>query len=74
MQKDLLERISINPKIMSGKPVIKGTRITIEIVIEKLADGATIPEILEDYPFLTKEDIQACLKYVLTKISSENIA
>lgn len=60
---DLLERITINPKIMVGKPVIKGTRLTVEYVLNLLAHGATVAEILDEYKGLTREDIQACILF-----------
>ncbi len=59
----LLERISLNPKIMAGKPVIQGTRLSVEHVLGLLAQGATVPEILDEYEGLEKEDIQACLLF-----------
>ena len=62
-EKALLKRIEINPKIMVGKPVIKGTRLTVEFILNLLAKGATIEEILEEYEGLTKEDILACLLF-----------
>jgi len=58
---ELLKRIVIDPKVMAGKPVIKGTRITVEAIIKRLAEGLTIGQILEDYPQLTREDIKAAL-------------
>jgi len=61
--KQLLGRISINPKIMTGKPVIKGTRLTVEYILNLLAHGTTINEILKEYEGLTNEDIQACLLF-----------
>ena len=60
---DLLERITINPKVMIGKPVIKGTRLTVEYVLNLLAHGATVAEILDEYKGLTREDIQACILF-----------
>lgn len=57
----LLERITLNTKVMVGKPVIRGTRLTVEYVLNLLAHGATIEEILGEYEGLTQEDIQACL-------------
>ncbi len=57
----LLERIVLNPKVMIGKPVIKGTRLTVEFIINLLAHGATIEEILDEYEGLMAEDVQACL-------------
>lgn len=60
---DLLERITINPKVMVGKPVIRGTRLTVEYILGLLAHGSTIEEILEEYPGLEKDDIYACLLF-----------
>jgi len=57
------DRIIVNPKIMLGKPVIKGTRITVEVILEKLAAGFTKEEILLDYPRLTEKDVHAVLEY-----------
>ena len=62
-QKQLLERIVLNPEIMAGKPVIKGTRLTVQYILNLLAHGATIDEILHEYKGLTKEDVLACLLY-----------
>jgi len=62
-KKQLIERIVINPKIMVGKPVIRGTRLTVQYILNLLAHGATIDEILREYKELTKEDILACLLY-----------
>ena len=62
-QKELLERITLNPTIMAGKPVIRGTRLTVQYILNLLAHGATIDEILQEYKGLTKEDILACLLY-----------
>lgn len=59
----LLERITLNTKVMLGKPVIRGTRLTVEYVLNLLAHGATIEEILGEYEGLTQEDIQACLLF-----------
>ncbi|MBI4646777.1 MAG: DUF433 domain-containing protein [Bacteroidia bacterium] len=61
--KRLLERITLNPKVMTGKPVIRGTRLTVQYILNLLATGATIDEILQEYKGLTKEDIFACLLY-----------
>ena len=63
MNEELLNRIEINPSIMLGKPVIKGTRIPVEMILEKLAENIAIDEILADYPRLTREDVQAALAY-----------
>jgi uncharacterized protein (DUF433 family) len=60
---ELLKRISINPKVMLGKPVIHGTRLTVEFILGLLAQGDTVEDILVEYPGLVKEDIQACLLF-----------
>jgi len=60
-QVDLLKRITANPHILGGKPVIRGTRISVEFILELLASGATESDILEDYPHLKPSDIKACL-------------
>ncbi|MBI2265948.1 MAG: DUF433 domain-containing protein [Armatimonadetes bacterium] len=58
-----LERITANPKILGSKPIIRGTRISVEFILELLASGFTKPEILRDYPHLKARDIKACLEY-----------
>ncbi|MBA7524360.1 hypothetical protein ES705_16497 [subsurface metagenome] len=62
-QKQLIERIALNPKIMVGKPLIRGTRLTVQYILNLLAHGATVDEILQEYKGITKEDILACLLY-----------
>lgn len=62
-EEQLLQRIMLDPKIMVGKPIIKGTRLTVEYVLNLLAHEATVTEILEEYKELTQEDIQACLLF-----------
>ncbi len=64
-------RIEINPTIMLGRPVIKGTRITVELIIRKLGEGATMESILDGYPKLTRDDIQAALTYAAESLSHE---
>ena len=59
----LPERIIVDPKILAGKPAIKGTRVAVEFILELLAAGQSETNILESYPGLTKEDILACLAY-----------
>jgi uncharacterized protein (DUF433 family) len=59
----LLERIVMNPKVMVGKPVIRGTRLTVQYILGLLAHGTTMDEILEEYEGLTHEDILACLMF-----------
>lgn len=58
---ELLRRIRVDPEVMLGKPVIRGTRITVEILLEKLASGASMEDILMDYPDLDREDVLAAL-------------
>ncbi len=65
--------IESNPKIMFGKPVIKGTRITVELILEKIADGETVEAILSSYPHLTREQILACVKFTGKSLSLETI-
>lgn len=67
------DRIVSDQKIMLGKPVIKGTRITVELILKKLSEGMTIEELLEAYPHLIKEDILAVLSYSADVISREEI-
>jgi uncharacterized protein (DUF433 family) len=60
---ELLERITLDPGVMAGKPVIKGTRLTVEYILNLLAHGSTAEEILGEYAGLTREDISACLLF-----------
>jgi uncharacterized protein (DUF433 family) len=62
-QNQLLERIALDPKIMVGKPVIRGTRLTVQYILNLLAHGVTVDKILQEYRGLKKEDILACLFY-----------
>lgn len=59
----LLKRITLNPKVMAGKPVIKGTRLTVDYILNLFAYGATTAEILEEYTGLTAEDVQTCFLF-----------
>ena len=67
------DRIQINPKIMLGKPVIRGTRIPVELVLRKLAEGASEAELIDAYPSLTAEDIKAALAYAAETIAHQEI-
>jgi uncharacterized protein (DUF433 family) len=67
----LLRRIEVSPKIMLGKPVIRGTRLPIDIVVEKMAYGATIEDLKKDYPFLKDDDIRAALLYAAKRVALE---
>lgn len=73
MEKNLLKRIVVNPKIMAGKPVIEGTRIPVDLILKLLGEGATVEELLEDYPHLTKDDIRAALLYGAEVIQMEDV-
>jgi uncharacterized protein (DUF433 family) len=67
------QHIEINSAIMMGKPVIKGTRVTVENIVEELASGYSFEEIIKAHPRVTKEDIQAALHYVAQVIKNEKI-
>jgi uncharacterized protein (DUF433 family) len=67
----VIERITANPQILGGKPIIRGTRISVEFIFDLLASDVSEDEILEDYPHLTKDDIQACLKYAAWSFKNE---
>ena len=66
-------RITLDPDVMVGKPVVRGTRITVELVIGLLAQGWTEQEILAAYPHLTRDDILACLAYAQELVSAEKV-
>lgn len=65
--------IVCQPDIMNGKPIIKGTRITVEIILKKIMDGESIDEILESYPFLKIEQIKAAIKFAIESVEHERI-
>jgi len=67
------ERITIDPSILVGKPVIKGTRLAVEFIVDLLAQGWSEMEILRNYPGLTHEDIQACLRYASEILRAERV-
>ena len=66
-------RITVDPKVMVGKPVITGTRIPVEIIIKKLANDIDVAEILKDYPRLTREDVKAALLYTSELLENRKI-
>ncbi len=70
---DYRERITADYRVMVGKPVIKGTRITVELILQKMSQGATIENIVEMYPHLDKEDVLAALMYASAVIANEEI-
>lgn len=65
------QRIEINPKVMLGKPVIRGTRIPVELILRKLSEGASEADLLDAYPRLTRADIQAALSYAADTLAHE---
>jgi uncharacterized protein (DUF433 family) len=67
---ELLARIVIDPKVMVGKPVIKGTRITVQLILGLLSQGMTHEEIFKEYPRVTREDIYACLLFAQQAIDN----
>ncbi|OPY90895.1 MAG: hypothetical protein A4E72_00413 [Syntrophus sp. PtaU1.Bin208] len=69
----LINRIVCDPKIMLGKPVVKGTRLTVELIVEKIAYGASFEDLIRDYPFLVEEDIRASLLYAARRLANEEI-
>jgi len=69
----LTDRIELNPAILQGKPVIRGTRIPVEDILRKLADGASEADLLDAYPRLTRDDIQAALRYAADSVGHEVI-
>jgi uncharacterized protein (DUF433 family) len=70
---ELLQRITFNPEIFNGKPIIRGRRIAVEHILGMIAEGSTVEEILEGYPFLEREDIQACMIYAHRIVSHERV-
>ncbi|OIN95591.1 MAG: antitoxin [Anaerolineae bacterium CG1_02_58_13] len=73
MPEKLLERIEVNPAVMLGKPVIKGTRIPVELLLRKLSEGATETDLLDAFPRLKEIDIQAALAYAASTLAHETI-
>lgn len=70
---DWQEQIELNPDVLTGKPVVKGTRIAVEFVVDLLAQGWTEEMILENYPTLTPEGIRACLQYASATLHAEKV-
>jgi len=67
------EHLSTDPKVMLGKPVIKGTRITVELIVERLGQGQAIEDILVSYPHITREGVMACLPYAAYVLRNETV-
>lgn len=70
---NLLSRITVDPKIMVGKPTIRGMRITVEQILRALAGGIAVNELLQDYPDLENEDIQAVFAYAVNLVDEEQV-
>ncbi|NBB72386.1 MAG: DUF433 domain-containing protein [Bacteroidetes bacterium] len=70
---NLPDRIEINPDVLTGKPVVKGTRISVELIMELLSEEWAIEEILDNYPALDREDVYACLRYATEALKSERV-
>ena len=73
VEQGLLERITANPEIFRGKPIIRGMRIPVELILSLLAQGETVEAILADYPDLEPEDIRACLAYAHAVIAHDSL-
>ncbi|MCL5264257.1 MAG: DUF433 domain-containing protein [Chloroflexi bacterium] len=73
MEQQLRQRISISPRVMVGKPVIKGTRIPVELIVRMLAQGVSENDILKEYPRLQPEDIRAALAYAAEVLAHEEV-
>jgi uncharacterized protein (DUF433 family) len=67
---ELLTRISVNPKVLVGKPVIRGTRLSVEFILNLLAHGATVEEIIKEYQGLKVEDIRACILFATKSLEN----
>jgi uncharacterized protein (DUF433 family) len=72
-EQKLLERITVNPQIFGGKPIIRDRRLVVEHILGMLAAGDTIETLLEGYPWLEREDIQACLVYARRLVGHERV-
>lgn len=70
---DWQDRIEIRPEVVAGKPVIKGTRLAVEFIVELLGEGWTEQQIVGQYPGLTADDVRACLRYASHVLSSEKV-
>jgi uncharacterized protein (DUF433 family) len=69
-----LERITLDPIVMSGKPCIRGMRVTVANVLRQLANQRTVPQILDAYPYLEVADIEACLSYAALRVDDKELA
>ncbi len=73
MHEDLLARITTNPAIFGGKPIVRGMRVSVETVLALLAQGESIDAILDDYPGLERGDVQACLAYAHAVVADDRL-
>ena len=73
MDKALLDRITADREIFGGKPIVRGMRISVELILSLLAQGESIEDILDDYPELVPDDIRACLAYAHAVITNDRI-
>lgn len=69
----ITDRIEVNPRVMLGKPVIRGTRVPVELILRKLAEGASEADLLDGYPSLKREDIQAAMRYAADTLAHEEV-
>ena len=72
-QRNHLERIIVDPEVLVGKPVVKGTRIPVELVLKRLSQDLSLAALFEAYPRLTPEDVQACLAFAGSQIAGEDV-
>jgi uncharacterized protein (DUF433 family) len=73
MDDELLDRITYNPEIFGGKAIIRGRRLAVEHVLQMMGAGSSLEELLEHYPWLEREDIQACLRYAARIVGRERV-
>ena len=73
MSVDWKDRITVDPSILVGKPVVKGTRLAVEFIVDLLAQGWSVDDVLRNYPGLTHEDVQACLRYASAVLHAEKV-
>ena len=72
-ERDLLKRVTVNPQIYGGKPIIRGQRTAVEHVLGMMAGGASAEELLEHYPWMERDDIRACLLYATRVVGGERV-
>ena len=71
---DILKRITARPDVFGGKPIIRDMRMSVELVLSLMSQGATQEELLDDYPFLEPDDIRACIAYAYTVIAGDSLS